>query len=62
MGKKKLTKSRTDKKICGVCGGLAAYLECDSSIVRLIVVGIALLAGTGVLLYLLAALIIPFGD
>lgn len=57
---KKLYKSRTDKKICGVCGGLAEYLDMDPTIVRLIVAGLALFAGGGVIAYLIAAMIIPY--
>lgn len=59
MQNKKLTKSRTDRKLCGVCGGLAEYLNLDSTIVRLIWVLLMLAAGTGVLAYLIAALIMP---
>jgi len=59
MNNKKLYKSRTDKKIAGVCGGLAAYLGMDSTIVRLIVVFLMLFAGTGLLAYIIAALVIP---
>ena len=56
---KKLYKSSTDKKLCGVCGGIAAYLNIDSTIVRLIFVVLAIGAFSGVLLYILAALIMP---
>ena len=56
---KKLYRSRTDKKLCGVCGGLAKYLGLDSTIVRLILVPCVLFAGVGVLAYLIAALVIP---
>ena len=56
---KKLYRSRTDKKLCGVCGGLAKYLGLDSTIVRLILVLCVLFAGVGVLAYLIAALVIP---
>lgn len=56
---KKLYKSTNDKKICGVCGGLAEYLNIDSTILRLICVLFALCVGSGVLLYIIAALIIP---
>lgn len=59
MQNKKLTKSRNDRKLCGVCGGLAEYLNLDSTIVRLIWVLLVLAAGTGVLAYLIAALIMP---
>ena len=47
--KKKLYKSRKDKKLCGVCGGLAEYLEMDSNIIRLILILLVLFAGVGAL-------------
>ena len=56
---KKLYKSRTNKKLCGVCGGLAEYLNIDATIVRLILVFAILFAGTGILAYIVAALVIP---
>ena len=59
MSGKKLYKSNTDKKICGVCGGLAEYLEIDSTIIRLILVLLVLFAGTGILAYIIAALVMP---
>ncbi len=55
---KKLYRSRTDKKLCGVCGGLGKYLGIDPTILRLIMVLIAL-SGAGLLAYLIAAVIIP---
>ena len=57
---KKLYKSRTDKKLCGVCGGLAEYLGIDSTVVRLILVLAILFAGVGLLAYIIAALVMPF--
>ena len=59
---KKLTKSRTDKKLFGVCGGLAKYLECDPVIVRLGTVLLTLCWGTGLVIYSAAALVMPFED
>ena len=56
---KKLYRSRTDKKICGVCGGLASYLNMDATIVRLIAVILTLAGCSGVLIYLICALVIP---
>lgn len=56
---KKLYKSSNDKKLCGVCGGIAEYLNIDSTIVRLIWGALVLFAGTGILAYILAALVIP---
>ena len=56
---KKLYKSRTDKKICGVCGGLAKYLGMDATIMRLIVVLLTLFVGGGLIAYIICALIMP---
>ena len=56
---KKLYRSRADKKICGVCGGLAKYLELDVTIVRLICALLVVFTGVGLLAYLIAALVIP---
>ncbi len=59
---KRLTKSRTDKKICGVCGGLAQYLEMDPTVVRLITVFCIVFAGLSLWAYIIAAIVMPFGD
>lgn len=56
---KKLYKSNTNKKICGVCAGVADFFGIDPTIVRLIWACAILFAGTGFLLYIIAALIIP---
>ena len=56
---KKLYRSRTDKKLCGVCGGLAKYLNMDVTIVRLICALLVLFTGIGLLAYIVAALVIP---
>lgn len=56
---KKLYRSRTDKKLCGVCGGLAKYLNIDVTIVRLVVVLLTLAGCSGLLIYIICALIIP---
>lgn len=54
---KKLTKSTTDKKICGVCGGIAEYFECDATIVRLLFALAGLFCCGGVIAYLIAAVV-----
>lgn len=59
MKMKKLYRSRTDKRIAGVCGGLGEYFGIDATLVRLIVALFVLVAGTGVLAYILAWIIIP---
>jgi phage shock protein C len=56
---KKLYLSRTDRKIAGVCGGFAKYLDLDPTLVRLIWVMTALFVGWGVLGYLIAWLVVP---
>lgn len=53
----KLYKSRTDRKICGVCGGIAEYLGVDSTIVRLITVLLVAFAGMSIWIYVIAALL-----
>ncbi len=54
---KKLYKSRTDKKLCGVCGGIAEYFDIDATVVRLLWVLFTLWGGSGILAYIIAALI-----
>jgi len=56
---KKLYKSNTDKKVCGVCGGVAEYLNIDSTVVRLVLVLLSVFGGSGLLAYIVAALIMP---
>ena len=56
---KKLYRSRTDKKICGVCGGLAKYFDMDVTIMRLIAVLLVLFGCSGVLIYIICALVMP---
>ena len=55
---KKLYKKTSEKKICGVCAGLAEYLGIDPTVVRLIWAALGL-TGTGILLYIIAALVMP---
>ncbi len=59
MTKKKLYRSRENRMIAGVCGGLGEYLEIDPTLIRLAAVFLALWWGGGVLLYLLAWFIVP---
>ncbi len=56
---KKLYRSSSNKKIAGVCGGLAEYFDIDVTIIRLIWIITIFFAGGGLLAYLIAALIIP---
>ena len=59
MNEKKLYKSSTDKKLAGVCGGIAEYFNIDSTLVRLGWVVFSLLGGSGLLAYIIAAIIMP---
>lgn len=58
MGKR-LCLSDSDKKIGGVCGGLAEYLGIDATIIRIIWFVLAFGYGTGLILYLAFWLILP---
>ena len=59
MEGKKLYKSNTDKKIAGVCGGIAEYFNIDATLVRLGWVVFSLLGGSGLLASIIAAIIMP---
>ncbi|MBE5906562.1 MAG: PspC domain-containing protein [Lachnospiraceae bacterium] len=59
MNNKRLYKSKQDNKICGVCGGIAEYFGMDSTIVRLLWCLFTLAGGSGIIAYILAALIMP---
>ena len=56
---KRLQLSATDKKIAGVCGGLAEYFNIDSLIVRIVFLALALGGSVGVWIYLLVWLLAP---
>lgn len=56
---KKIYRSEKNKVLAGVCGGIGEYFNVDPVIIRIIWVIWALVYGTGLLAYLLAALIIP---
>ncbi len=56
---KRLYKSRTEKKIDGVCGGIAQYFDIDPTLVRLICALFCLFCGTGIVAYIACVIIIP---
>ena len=60
--KKRLYKSRNNKMLCGVCAGIADYFNIDPTIVRVLWAVLALAAGSGILAYILCAIIMPEGD
>ena len=55
----RLHKSAGDKKISGVCAGLAEYLGCDPTVVRIAWAVLAFGWGTGILLYFICAIVLP---
>ena len=55
----RLYRSRNDRMLFGVCGGLAKYFGIDSSLMRIIVVLLALATGIGVLVYFIMAFVVP---
>ncbi len=59
MEPKRLYKSRTNRVICGVCGGIGEYLNIDPTLIRLIFLLLVFGAGSGILAYIIAALVIP---
>ncbi len=63
MNTRKLYRSRKNRMLCGVCGGLGDFFGIDPTIVRLLVAILACSSlGTGVLVYFVAAFVIPEED
>ena len=56
---RRLLRSRRDRMIGGVCGGLGRYLNVDPVLLRIAAVALALAGGVGVLAYLVAWVLIP---
>ena len=56
---KRLYRIEEGKMVCGVCGGLAEYFSIDPTLVRLGAVVFCCLGGSGILAYIIAAIIIP---
>lgn len=56
---RRLTKSRTDRMIDGVCGGVAAYFGIDPTLVRVAWVLVTLLGGSGIIIYIAAMILMP---
>ncbi|GAP12010.1 phage shock protein C (PspC) family protein [Bellilinea caldifistulae] len=59
MQTKRLYRSRQDRMLGGVCGGLAEYLGLDPTVVRLVFLLLFFLGGQGLLIYLIMWLIVP---
>jgi phage shock protein C len=58
-GPKRLMRSSTDKKLGGVCAGLAEYFDMDVTLVRILWLLVVLCGGTGILLYVILWLVLP---
>ena len=56
---KRIYRSRSKKVIAGVCGGLAEYFGLDPVLIRLVWVVLVICAGTGILAYIIAWILIP---
>jgi phage shock protein C len=56
---KRLYRSRKDKILCGVCGGIAEYVRIDPTIVRILWVIFSFAYGTGIIAYIIMCLIMP---
>ena len=59
---KQLYRSTTDRKVAGVCGGIAEYFDMDPTVVRLIFAAVSIFSGVGILAYIAAVIIIPEQD
>jgi phage shock protein PspC (stress-responsive transcriptional regulator) len=58
---RRLTRSTTDRRIAGIAGGMAAYFGMDSTLVRVAWVIFGVMAGTGILAYVILWVVIPEG-
>ena len=59
METKRVYKSSTNRLLCGVCGGIGEYLNIDPTIIRLLCLLLVCGVGSGLLIYIVAAVIIP---
>jgi len=59
MASKRLYKSRTERMVDGVCGGIAEYLGLDVTLIRIVWVLLTLFGGTGIVLYIVAMIVMP---
>jgi phage shock protein C len=56
---KRLYRSKQDRQIAGVCGGLAEYFNVDATLIRLGFLLLTLMGGPGLLLYIILAIVVP---
>jgi phage shock protein C len=56
---RKLYRSKTNRQLAGVCGGLAEHFNLDATLIRVLFVVLAVLGGSGVVLYIALWIIVP---
>jgi phage shock protein C len=56
---RKLYRSKTNRQLAGVCGGLAEYFNLDATLIRVLFVVLAVLGGSGLILYVALWIIVP---
>lgn len=56
---RKLYRSRTNRQVAGVCGGLAEHFNLDATLIRVLFVVLAVLGGSGILIYVAMWIIVP---
>jgi phage shock protein C len=56
---RKLYRSTSNRQLAGVCGGLAEYFNLDPTLIRVLFVILAVLGGSGVILYIAMWIIVP---
>jgi phage shock protein C len=56
---RKLYRSKTNRKLAGVCGGLAQYFNLDATLMRVLFVVLAVLGGSGLVIYVAMWIIVP---
>ena len=56
---RKLYRSKTNRQVAGVCGGLAEYFNLDATLIRILFVVLAVLGGSGLIIYVAMWIIVP---
>ena len=56
---RKLYRSKSNRQVAGVCGGLAEYFNLDPTLIRVLFIILAVLGGSGVIIYLAMWIIVP---
>jgi phage shock protein C len=56
---RKLYRSRSDRKLAGVCGGLSSYFKLDATLIRVLFIVLGVMGGSGVVIYVAMWIIVP---